>query len=125
MPHSPKTSSLAAVTQALPGPDDAVDRLDAGLGQAVGQRADGLGAAGDDEHVHADEPGRAEQRLVQAALRVGRGGDDDLADAGDLRRNHAHQQRARIGGRTARAHTRRPRRAAPSAARSPRRGRSS
>ena len=102
MPHSPKTSSLAAVTHELPGADDAVDRRDARLRQAVGHRPDRLGAAGDDEHVHADEPGRSEQRLVELAVRVRGRRDHDRAHAGDLGRNHAHQQRAGIGRRTAR-----------------------
>jgi hypothetical protein len=61
------------------GPDDPIDRLDAGLGQPVGQRADRLRAAGDDELVHSDEAGGAEQRLVEAALRVRGRGDDDRA----------------------------------------------
>ena len=37
--------------------DDPVDRLDPGLGQAVGQRADRLGAAGDDERVDLEQAG--------------------------------------------------------------------
>ena len=53
MPTSPTTSILAAVTQALPGPDDQVDGLDALVGEAVGERADRLDAARDEERVDA------------------------------------------------------------------------
>jgi hypothetical protein len=45
--------------------DDAVHRRDTGLRESVGHRPDGLRAAGDDEGVHADESGGAQQRLVE------------------------------------------------------------
>ncbi len=101
IPTSPQTSILAAVTQALPGPDDPVDRGEARLGQAVGERPDRLGATGDHEGVDLEETGRAEQDRVRAAVAVGRGRDDDLADPGDLRRDDGHHQRRRIRGRAA------------------------
>ena len=42
------------------GADDPVDWRHAGLRQAIGQRTDRLGAAGDDEYIHSDEAGGAE-----------------------------------------------------------------
>ena len=55
---------MAAVTQALPGPDDPVDRRDAGSRQPVRQRADRLGAPGDDEGIDLEEAGSPEQDRV-------------------------------------------------------------
>ena len=69
MPTSPTTSILAAVTQALPGPDDPVDGREAGLRQAVREGADRLGAAGDDERVDLEQAGRAEQDRVACGRR--------------------------------------------------------
>ena len=82
--------------------DDAVDRGDTRVGQSVGHRPDGLGAARDDEGVHSNQSGRSQQRLVDRAFGIRGRGDDDRADAGHFGRNHAHQQRAWIGGRAAR-----------------------
>ena len=50
-------------------PDDPVDGLDAGVGQAVGQGADGLGAAGDDEGVDAEQARRTEEDRVDRGRR--------------------------------------------------------
>ena len=69
MPTSPQTSILAAVTQALPGPDDPVDGRRGRLGQAVGEGADRLGAAGDDERLDLEQAGGAEQDRVDARRR--------------------------------------------------------
>ena len=74
MPTSPQTSILAAVTQALPGPDDPVDGLEAGVGQAERERADRLGATGDDEGVDLEQARGAEQDRVRPRRR-GRPGD--------------------------------------------------
>ena len=59
------------------GSDDPVDRLEAGVGQAVGERADRLGATGDDEGIDLEQAGDAEQDGVRDAVAVGRAGDDD------------------------------------------------
>ena len=67
MPTSPQTSILAAVTQALPGPTIRSTGLEAGVGQAERERADRLGAAGDDERVDLEQAGRAEQDRVRRA----------------------------------------------------------
>ena len=53
MPTSPTSSTLAAVTQALPGPTIAVDGREALVRQPVGERGDRLGAARDEEGVDA------------------------------------------------------------------------
>ena len=79
-------------------PDDPVDGLDAGVRQAEGERADRLRAAGHDEGVDAEQAGGAEEDRVGAAIRVGRRGDDDALDAGDLGRDDGHHQRRRVRG---------------------------
>ena len=103
--------------------DDAVDGFDAGLGQAVGEGTDRLRAAGDDEGIDLEQAGRAEEDRVEGAVAAGRRGDDDPLDARDLCRDDGHDERRRVGGRTARARRRRPRRVASSGARSRCRGR--
>ena len=85
-----------------PGADDLVDGGHTRLGQAVGEGADGLRAAGHDELVDAEQAGRAKQDGMELALPVGGRGDHDAPDAGDPGRNHAHDERARVGRRTAR-----------------------
>ena len=74
MPTSPQTSILAAVTQALPGPTIRSTGSRPASGQAVRERADRLGATGDDERVDLEEAGRAEEDRVDARRR-GRPGD--------------------------------------------------
>ena len=54
------------------GADDPVDGLEAGLGQAVRQRPDRLGAAGDDEGIDFEQAGRPEEDRVGGAVAVGR-----------------------------------------------------
>ena len=49
-------------------PDDPVDRREARVGQPERERADRLGAAGDDEGVDLEQPGRAEQDRVRPAI---------------------------------------------------------
>ena len=101
MPTSPKTSSLAAVTHALPGPTIRSTGATPDSGQPVGERPDRLGAAGDDEPIHADEAGRAEEDRIDATVGPGRAGHDERADARDPGRDGGHEQRARVGGRPA------------------------
>ena len=76
--------------------DDPVDRLDAGIRQAVGEGADGLGAAGHDERVDAEQAGRPEQDRMDPAVAIGRRGHDDPPDTGDPGRHDGHDQRARV-----------------------------
>ena len=83
------------------GADDAVDRVDALVGQAEGQRGDRLGAAGDEERVDAEQRGRRRDDRVDPAVRTGWRGDDDPFDAGDLRRNDGHDERGGQRGGTA------------------------
>ena len=79
-------------------PDDPVDGLEARLGQAVRERPDGLGAAGDHEGVDLEQAGRAEQDRVRATVATGRRGDDDPADTGDLCRHDGHHERGWVRG---------------------------
>ena len=65
----PSTSSLAAVTQALPGPTIlSTARTDLG---AVGQRGDRLRAAHDEELVDLHQAGRTEQGRGERAVTAG------------------------------------------------------
>ena len=96
MPTSPKTSILAAVTQALPGPTMRSTGSRPVVGQPVGERPDRLGAAGDDERVDAQQAGRAEEHRVDLAVAVRGRGDDDRADAGDPGRHDGHDERRRV-----------------------------
>ena len=84
MPTTELTSILAAVTQALPGPDDPVDGLEAPrLGQPERERADRLGATGDDQRADPEQAGGPGDDRVDGAVRAGGRRDDDLVDAGD------------------------------------------
>ena len=80
----------------VPGSDDPVDRCEADLRQPEGERADGLGAAGDEERLDAQEPGGSGKDRVDGAVAIGGGGDDDASDAGDLRGDDGHDQRRRV-----------------------------
>ena len=82
--------------------DDAVHRRDPGLGQAVGQGADGLGATGHDERVDLEQAGRPEEDRVRRPVAVGRRGDHDALDAGDPCRDDGHHQGRRVRGGPAR-----------------------
>ena len=68
IPTKPATSSLAAVTQALPGPT--IRSTGASccprVGETVGERADRLRAAGDQQAVDVEQAGRAEKDRVDA-----------------------------------------------------------
>ena len=79
-----------------PGPDDQVDGLQALVGEAVGQRADRLDAARDEERVDAQQARGPEQHRVHVALAVRRARHDHAADAGDARRHDAHDERRRV-----------------------------
>ena len=69
MATSPASSTLAAVTHALPGPDDEVGRRQARVREPEGEGADRLDAARDEQPVDAEQPGRAEQDGVDARRR--------------------------------------------------------
>ena len=66
---SPTSSTLAAVTHALPGPDDEIGRRQALVREPEGEGADRLDAARDEQPVDAEQPGRAEQDGVDVAVR--------------------------------------------------------
>ena len=102
MPTSPQTSILAAVTQALPGPTIRSTGSRPASGQAVGEGADRLGAAGDDERVDLEQAGGAEQDGVRG--RRGRPGvaTTTTRDAGDAGRDDGHHERGRVRRRAAR-----------------------
>ena len=72
MPTSPADLDLRGRDPGVAGSDDPVDRGEPGVGQAVRERADRLGAAGDDERVDLEQAGRAEQdRVVRAVASAG------------------------------------------------------
>ena len=73
--------------------DDPVDRREPRVREPVRQRADRLGAAGDDERIDLEQPGRAEQHRVVAAIPVRGRRDDDPLDPGDAGRHDGHDQR--------------------------------
>ena len=83
------------------GPDDTVHWGDARVGEAVGEGTDRLCAAGDDERVDLEQAGGAEEDGVERTVAVGRRRDDDPLDARDSSRDDGHDQRRRIGSRTA------------------------
>ena len=82
------------------GADDFIDGRHA-FG-AVGQRGDSLRAAGFDDAVDARHRRRGEDVRVHLAVGAGGGGHHNLLDAGDLRGDHVHQHRRRVGRRAAR-----------------------
>jgi hypothetical protein len=84
------------------GADDTVDGLDSGLGQAVGKGAHGLSAAGDDELIHAGEPRRTQERLVQHALGIRRRSHRHRPHARHPGRHHAHEKGTGVGRGSAR-----------------------
>ena len=82
--------------------DDPVDRVQVGIGQAVGEGTDRLGATGDDERFDLEQAGDAEQDGVRDAVAVRGAGDDDAIDPGHARRDDGHDQGARVWRRTTR-----------------------
>ena len=95
MATSPQTSSLAAVTQALPGPT-MWSTGSRPAPEAVREGGDRLGAARDEELVDVEQAGGAEQDRVDVAIGpVGGGLATTIAlHAREPRRDDAHQQRA-------------------------------
>ena len=73
MPTSPTISILAAVTQALPGPDDEVHGVEPLVREPVGERADRLDAARDEQRVDVEQARGAEQDRVDVRRRGRRG----------------------------------------------------
>ena len=98
-----ETSIFAAVTQALPGPTIRSTGARPRVREPVGQRADRLGAAGDDERVDLEQA-RPRRAGPGGSRRRGPAGrrDDDPLDAGDAGRHDGHDQRRRVRRRAAR-----------------------
>ena len=100
MPTSPITSFLAAVTYALPGPDDLVDARD-GVG-AVRERGDRLRAAHLVDLVDARLGGGRERVRVDRAVGRGRHDHRDLLDARHDRGDRVHEHARRVARAAAR-----------------------
>ena len=104
-PHDPDDLELGRRDPGIAGADDPVDRLERRVDRArrpaEGQRPDGLGAAGDEHGIDLQEACGAEEDGMDDAARVGRRGDDDLADAGGLRGDDRHHERRGIRHRAA------------------------
>ena len=77
MPTSPTISIFAAVTHALPGPTTRSTGASCLVREAVRERADRLDAARDEERVHVEQSGRAEEDRVDVPVPVRRAGHDD------------------------------------------------
>ena len=102
MPTSPADLDLGRGDPRIAGADDPVHRRQTGLRKPVCESADGLCPAGDDEAVDVEQAGGGEEDRVRAAIAVGRRGDDDPLDPGNMCRDDGHHQRRRVGRGAAR-----------------------
>jgi hypothetical protein len=80
----------------IAGADDPIDGRKTLVREPEGERTDRLGAAGDQQRVYVEDPRGAEQDRVDPSVCVRRGGDHDLADAGNAGGDNRHDERRRV-----------------------------